>query len=49
MLTGLQGSDWQQRADLLIPRTDTMRLLFARQDHVGILCHVMDCSDFIKL
>lgn len=51
-LTGLQGLfDWQQRADLLTPRarTDTMRLLFARQDHLGILCHVMDCSGSIKI
>ena len=41
----LPVSGRQQHADLFTPRTqsDTMRSLFAQQDHLGVLKYVMDC------
>ena len=31
----------QQHADLVTPRTDTMRSFFAQQDHLGVLNYVI--------
>ena len=39
----------QQDADLSTPRTNTMRSLFAQQDHLGGLNYVMDCLDFMNI
>ena len=39
----------QQHADLFTPRTDTMRSLFAQQDHLGVLNYDINCLNFMHI
>ena len=38
-----------QHANFFTPRTDTMRLFSAQQDHLGVLNYVIDCVKFMHI